>query len=186
MRHGQSRTASAGKSWRSFWGRSTSPSRCVPRAWLQPPVCPPAPSAAMLYTCFADRCACVCPQCSKIGSLLDVQESKDPEGLRAFYFLVQDLKCLVFSLISLHFKVRARACGVPDWLTPFSLFCACCVRCESSLCCALPRVLHLMPLPPLGSHRLFGVPAADQAHPVVEVPVRSPHVPPLPCVLLLC
>jgi protein mago nashi len=45
-------------------------------------------------------------QCSKIGSLLDVQESKDPDGLRAFYFLVQDLKCLVFSLISLHFKVR--------------------------------------------------------------------------------
>merc|ERR1719460_2642238 len=44
--------------------------------------------------------------CSKIGSLLDVQESKDPEGLRCFYYLVQDLKCMVFSLISLHFKIK--------------------------------------------------------------------------------
>ena len=33
---------------------------------------------------------------AKIGSLLDVQESKDPEGLRIFYYLVQDLKCLAF------------------------------------------------------------------------------------------
>eukprot|EP00967_Tisochrysis_lutea_P151569 scaffold295121_cov31-Tisochrysis_lutea.AAC.1 len=30
----------------------------------------------------------------KIGSLLDVQESKDPEGLRVFYYLIQDLKCM--------------------------------------------------------------------------------------------
>ncbi|CBJ30419.1 Mago nashi [Ectocarpus siliculosus] len=44
--------------------------------------------------------------CSKIGSLLDVQESNDPEGLRIFYYLIQDLKCLVFSLITLHFKSR--------------------------------------------------------------------------------
>ncbi|EGB10360.1 hypothetical protein AURANDRAFT_70117 [Aureococcus anophagefferens] len=44
--------------------------------------------------------------CSKIGSLLDVQESKDPEGLRCFYYLVQDLKCFVFSLIALHFKIK--------------------------------------------------------------------------------
>ena len=44
--------------------------------------------------------------CTKIGSLLDVQDSKDPEGLRAFYYLVQDLKCFVFSLISLHFKIK--------------------------------------------------------------------------------
>ncbi|CAN0055961.1 unnamed protein product [Ectocarpus sp. 8 AP-2014] len=44
--------------------------------------------------------------CSKIGSLLDVQESNDPEGLRIFYYLIQDLKCLVFSLITLHFKVH--------------------------------------------------------------------------------
>ena len=36
---------------------------------------------------------------------MDVTESDDPEGLRVFYYLVQDLKALVFSLISLHFKV---------------------------------------------------------------------------------
>ncbi|KAB0390061.1 hypothetical protein E2I00_012116, partial [Balaenoptera physalus] len=43
---------------------------------------------------------------SKIGSLIDVNQSKDPEGLRVFYYLVQDLKCLVFSLIGLHFKIK--------------------------------------------------------------------------------
>ncbi|CAG8811226.1 19015_t:CDS:2, partial [Dentiscutata erythropus] len=43
---------------------------------------------------------------AKIGSLVDVQESDDPEGLRVFYYLVQDLKCLVFSLIGLHFKIK--------------------------------------------------------------------------------
>ena len=43
---------------------------------------------------------------TKIGSLLDLQESKDPEGMRAFYYLVQDLKCFVFSLIKLHFKIK--------------------------------------------------------------------------------
>lgn len=57
----------------------------------------------------------------KIGSLADVQESDDPEGLRVFYYLVsvlvykvlrpliacrQDLKALCFSLIGLHFKLR--------------------------------------------------------------------------------
>ncbi|XP_029767439.1 protein mago nashi homolog 1-like [Terrapene carolina triunguis] len=31
---------------------------------------------------------------------------RDPEGLRVFYYLVQDLKCLVFSLIGLHFKIK--------------------------------------------------------------------------------
>ncbi|KAK9472142.1 Mago nashi domain protein [Dipodascopsis tothii] len=44
----------------------------------------------------------------KIGSLSDVQASKNPEGLRVFYYVVQDLKALVFSLISLHFKVSLR------------------------------------------------------------------------------
>ena len=43
---------------------------------------------------------------SKIGSLVDVNQSKDPEGLRCFYYLVQDIKCLVFSLIGLHFKIK--------------------------------------------------------------------------------
>lgn len=44
--------------------------------------------------------------CSKISSLAQVSESKDPDGLRVLYYLVQDLKCLVFSLISLHFKIK--------------------------------------------------------------------------------
>eukprot|EP00922_Rhytidocystis_sp_ex-Travisia-forbesii_P018989 GHVS01028193.1.p1 GENE.GHVS01028193.1~~GHVS01028193.1.p1 ORF type:complete len:149 (+),score=13.87 GHVS01028193.1:113-559(+) len=43
---------------------------------------------------------------SKIGSLSDVQNSKDSEGLRVFYYLVQDLKCFVFSLIGLHFRIK--------------------------------------------------------------------------------
>ena len=38
-------------------------------------------------------------QTAKIGSLVDVSESADPEGLRVFYYLVQDLKALVFSLM---------------------------------------------------------------------------------------
>jgi protein mago nashi len=67
-------------------------------------------------------------QTAKIGSLVDIQDSEDPEGLRVFYYLVQDLKvrrprpvsrdasaesfpstplqCLIFSLISLHFKIK--------------------------------------------------------------------------------
>lgn len=37
---------------------------------------------------------------------MDVQDSQDPEGLKTFYFLVQDLKSLTFSLISSQFKVK--------------------------------------------------------------------------------
>ena len=37
---------------------------------------------------------------------MDVNKCDDPEGLRSFYYLVQDLKCLVFSLITLHFKIK--------------------------------------------------------------------------------
>lgn len=51
-------------------------------------------------------------QTAKIGSLGDVTDSADPEGLRVFYYLVQDLKALVFSLISLHFKVSTLSCPV--------------------------------------------------------------------------
>ena len=43
---------------------------------------------------------------SKIGSYMDVQNSKDPNGMRVFYYLIQDLKCLVFSIISLHFRIK--------------------------------------------------------------------------------
>eukprot|EP00827_Trimyema_finlayi_P001002 TRINITY_DN1318_c0_g1_i2.p2 TRINITY_DN1318_c0_g1~~TRINITY_DN1318_c0_g1_i2.p2 ORF type:complete len:193 (+),score=68.82 TRINITY_DN1318_c0_g1_i2:27-581(+) len=42
----------------------------------------------------------------KIGSFQEVERSKDPEGLRVFYYLVQDLKCFVFSLIGLHFRIK--------------------------------------------------------------------------------
>eukprot|EP00834_Sanchytrium_tribonematis_P001905 NODE_50_length_31184_cov_0.705099.p26 type:complete len:145 gc:universal NODE_50_length_31184_cov_0.705099:2174-1740(-) len=43
---------------------------------------------------------------SKIGSLNEVNASKDPEGLRIYYYLVQDLKSLVLSIMSLHFKIK--------------------------------------------------------------------------------
>eukprot|EP00455_Lapot_gusevi_P026733 TRINITY_DN2819_c0_g1_i3.p2 TRINITY_DN2819_c0_g1~~TRINITY_DN2819_c0_g1_i3.p2 ORF type:complete len:106 (-),score=29.75 TRINITY_DN2819_c0_g1_i3:181-498(-) len=43
---------------------------------------------------------------SKIGSLLEIEDSKDPEGLKIFYFLVQDLKCFVHSLLNVHFKIK--------------------------------------------------------------------------------
>eukprot|EP00755_Sulcionema_specki_P017349 Sspe_Gene.64177::Locus_37633_Transcript_1_3_Confidence_0.500_Length_545::g.64177::m.64177/K12877/MAGOH; protein mago nashi len=43
---------------------------------------------------------------TKIGSLLDIQDSEDPEGMKCFYYLVQDLKSLVFSIIGLHFKIK--------------------------------------------------------------------------------
>lgn len=44
--------------------------------------------------------------CAEIGSMVDVQNSPDPAGLRTFYYLTQDLRCLMFSLISLHFKIK--------------------------------------------------------------------------------
>merc|ERR1712072_268883 len=43
---------------------------------------------------------------TKIGSLLEIDSSKNPEGLRIFYYLTQDLKCFIFSLIGLHFKIK--------------------------------------------------------------------------------
>ncbi|ODQ57272.1 hypothetical protein WICANDRAFT_35832, partial [Wickerhamomyces anomalus NRRL Y-366-8] len=46
---------------------------------------------------------------TKLGSLTDVRNSEDPEGLRVFYYFVQDIKALIFSLISLHFKVCNKA-----------------------------------------------------------------------------
>jgi protein mago nashi len=44
--------------------------------------------------------------CREIESLLDAQKSADPKGLILFYYLAQDLKCLVYTLISSHFKVK--------------------------------------------------------------------------------
>lgn len=43
---------------------------------------------------------------AKVGSLVEVNKSKDPEGLKTFYYLSQDLKCFIFSLITLHFKIK--------------------------------------------------------------------------------
>ena len=43
--------------------------------------------------------------CSKLGSLTEIAASKNPETLRNFYYLTQDLKCLIFSIVTCHFKV---------------------------------------------------------------------------------
>ncbi|KZW03166.1 Mago nashi protein [Exidia glandulosa HHB12029] len=43
---------------------------------------------------------------AKIGSLSEINDAEDAEGLRVFYYLVQDLKCFIFSLITLHFKIK--------------------------------------------------------------------------------
>eukprot|EP00803_Ostreobium_quekettii_P006740 evm.model.scf_462.2 EVM.evm.TU.scf_462.2 scf_462:8629-11268(-) len=43
---------------------------------------------------------------TKLGTVLQIAQSKDPEGLRVFYYLVQDLKCLVFSLMNSHFRIQ--------------------------------------------------------------------------------
>jgi len=45
-------------------------------------------------------------QTAKIGSMLDVQASRDPQGLSAFYYLVQDIKGLVLALMDMHFKIK--------------------------------------------------------------------------------
>lgn len=43
---------------------------------------------------------------SKIWSSIDYQKSNDPKGLEIFYYLIQDLKCFVFALIAMHFRVK--------------------------------------------------------------------------------
>lgn len=42
----------------------------------------------------------------KIGSLAQVEQSQDKEGLTNFYYLVQDLKALIFCLVKSHFKIK--------------------------------------------------------------------------------
>lgn len=44
--------------------------------------------------------------CAELGSLVEIQNSEDAEGLKTFYYTTQDLKNLLFSLINLHFKVN--------------------------------------------------------------------------------
>lgn len=41
-----------------------------------------------------------------LSSSTAIKSEKDANGLNTFYYLIQDLKSLVFSLISLHFKVN--------------------------------------------------------------------------------
>jgi hypothetical protein len=64
-----------------------------------------------------------------------VQDSSDPEGLRVFYYLVQDLKALVFSLISLHFKVRIARIRMSSMQTHNSTD-------QANLSLSLPHVSH--------------------------------------------
>ena len=39
-------------------------------------------------------------QTAKIGSLVDIQDSEDPEGLRVFYYLVQDLRVRIVIMLA--------------------------------------------------------------------------------------
>ncbi|KAG0674555.1 hypothetical protein C6P40_002108 [Pichia californica] len=41
-----------------------------------------------------------------ISSLVSIKLQKDVNGMSVFYYLIQDLKVLIFSLISLHFKIN--------------------------------------------------------------------------------
>ena len=93
-RNGPRRTRMAGKNLRFGWAMNTFLSRYI----------------ASLSLWLLDLTWWI--QTAKIGSLVDVTESADPEGLRVFYYLVQDLKALIFSLISLHFKVRMHYAGI--------------------------------------------------------------------------
>jgi protein mago nashi len=43
---------------------------------------------------------------TKFGSFMDVKNSKDPTGLSVFYYLIQDIKCMVLSLTSMHFRLK--------------------------------------------------------------------------------
>lgn len=49
---------------------------------------------------------------AKIGSLVDIQDSEDPEGLRVMYYLVQDLKVSSRSFESERERLKANHIGV--------------------------------------------------------------------------
>ena len=40
---------------------------------------------------------------AKIGSMNEISNNKD---LQTFYYFIQDLKCLIFSIINVHFRVK--------------------------------------------------------------------------------
>ncbi|KAJ2784424.1 hypothetical protein H4R18_001134 [Coemansia javaensis] len=48
----------------------------------------------------------VCLETAKIASLADTLNTDDPDGLRVLYYLIQDFKCLILSLVALHFKIK--------------------------------------------------------------------------------
>lgn len=41
-----------------------------------------------------------------INSIVSVKNEEDSNGLACFYYLIQDLKVMIFSLVSIHFKVN--------------------------------------------------------------------------------
>ena len=43
---------------------------------------------------------------AKINALVDIQKSADPTGMRCFYYIIQDVKCFVFSLLQMHFRIK--------------------------------------------------------------------------------
>ena len=43
---------------------------------------------------------------AKIGSTYDINKSADPKGLSIFYYLVQNIKCFILSIISMHFRIK--------------------------------------------------------------------------------
>lgn len=74
-------------------------------------------------------------QTAKIGSMVDVNNSDDPEGLQTFYYLVQDLKVRRHTLVVLDDEGRRRRSGEP------SLTSACLPFLFSDLC----LLAHLAP-----------------------------------------
>ena len=42
----------------------------------------------------------------KFGSFVEFKKSEDPEGLTVMHYLLQDVKCMVFSLINMHFRFK--------------------------------------------------------------------------------
>lgn len=76
-------------------------------------------SAPAIQTRVRQLCGCGWPKLVPLPSVspltpappalltpAQVQQSADPDGLRILYYLVQDLKCFVFSLISANFKIQ--------------------------------------------------------------------------------
>jgi hypothetical protein len=48
-------------------------------------------------------------QTAKIGSLVDISDSEDPEGLRVFYYLIQDLRVCLLTITAFHITHASRS-----------------------------------------------------------------------------